>query len=270
MKKQSLIDTRPTIEMFYRVIHAAIHKGSAKSGPDGRKTDGFIYVLEGSAHYDLDDYSIDVKAGDFFYLARNTVYSMTAKSDRYCVIIINFDFFCKQTERLLCAKSPINSTKNAEKLFHKILSVWQLQSATVREECLSILYTVYAEFLGTFEKTYISSISRTRMNNALKYINQNLGNERLSIPEIAESAHLSESHFRRSFKETFNISPVQYITMQRINRAKDLIRYSADSFSEIAEKLGFSSIYHFSHAFKKEVGYSPSEYRKRSDQYPKT
>ena len=108
------------------------------------------------------------------------------------------------------------------------------------------------------------------MNNALKYINQNLENERLSVPEIAEYAHLSESHFRRSFKETFNISPIRYINMQRINRAKDLIRYSADTFSEIAEKLGFSSIYHFSHSFKKEVGYSPSEYRKRYDQYPKT
>ena len=90
MKKQSLIETRPTIQVFHRAINAVIHKGSAKSGPDGRKTDGFIYVLEGSAHYELDDYSIDVKAGDFFYLARNTVYSMTAKSEHYCVIIISF------------------------------------------------------------------------------------------------------------------------------------------------------------------------------------
>ncbi|MDY5941084.1 MAG: AraC family transcriptional regulator [Eubacteriales bacterium] len=270
MQKETLMEARPTIEKFHRVIGAVIQRGFAKSGPTGRKTDGFIYALEGSAHYELDGMALDVKTGDFFYLARNAVYSMTVKSETYRVIIVNFDFYRPDGNDFFCAKSPVNEEKNAEKLFRKLLSVWQLQSTTVREECLSLLYTLYAEFLTTFGMTYLSSISRNRMNDAVRYINKHLGDGLLSIPEIAESVHMSESHFRRSFKESFKLSPVQYINMQRIQQAKDLIRYSRDSFSTIAERLGFSSIYHFSHLFKKEVGYSPSEYRKRYDQYPKT
>jgi len=273
MRKQTLVETRPTIKTFHRAIDAVIKKGLTLSGPAGRRTDGFIYVQEGHAHYDFGDYCLDVKVGDVIYIAIKDVYSVDVKIDNYRVFIVNFDFYLPEDIILHSAICPPLSGKNIEKLFRKILSTWQMQSATVREECLSILYSIYAEFINTINvtgSTYITSIKRRRMNDALRYINEHIKTETLSIPEIAAAFHLSESHFRRSFKEAFNQSPIQYINMQRISQAKERIRYSNESFSDISEMFGFSSVYHFYHTFKREVGCSPSEYRKRHSQYPQT
>ena len=58
--------------------------------------------------------------------------------------------------------------------------------------------------------------------------------------------------------------------MARITQAQERLRYSNERLTDIAEALGFSSLYYFSVVFKKEVGTSPSEYRKRYSADPLT
>ena len=101
----------------------------------------------------------------------------------------------------------------------------------------------------------------------LSFMNENIARETLTVSEVAESVGISESHFRRLFKSVYNISPVKYINLMRINRAKELIRYSTYSFSHIAPETGFANVYYFSRMFKKEVGCTPSEYRAAHSEY---
>ncbi|MBQ7172292.1 MAG: helix-turn-helix transcriptional regulator [Clostridia bacterium] len=270
MKTLQLIDERPPIRKFYRAIYTEIKTRVARSGPEGRPTDGFIYILEGSAHYELKDSALDVKEGDILYLSKHSTYVMTVKSDVYKVLIANFDFFLPDDCVLVGSLSPQKNSKEIEKIFRQLLATWQMQSPTVREEGMSFLYQIYVAFLNSFDSPYISSINRNRINTAVKYINEHIRSENLTVPDVASHVHLSESHFRRLFKETFKISPLQYINLQRITLTKERIAYSSTPLTEIAEEYGFSSVYHFSHTFKKEVGYSPSEYRKRYRSIPKT
>ena len=58
--------------------------------------------------------------------------------------------------------------------------------------------------------------------------------------------------------------------MTRITQAQERLRYSNERLTDIAEALGFSTLYYFSVVFKKEVGVSPSEYRKRYSTDPLT
>jgi AraC-like DNA-binding protein len=53
---------------------------------------------------------------------------------------------------------------------------------------------------------------------------------------------------------------IQYFRWMKIERAKELIREENYNFSEIAERLGFSSVHYFSHVFKKITDMTPSEY----------
>ncbi len=269
MTIRQLADVKPPIRKFHRAIYAEIKKGVARSGPEGRETDGFIYVLEGNAHYKLSDSELSVKEGDILYLSKHSPFVVTVKSSIYKVLIANFDFFLPDGCVLSGALSSQKNAKGIEKMFRQLLSVWQMQSPFVREECMSFLYQIYVAFLNS-DSTYISSINRSRINIAVKYINEHIRSEELKVPDVAQHVHLSESHFRRLFKETFKISPLQYINLQRIILTKEKIAYSYEPLTAIAEEYGFSSVYHFSHLFKKEVGYSPSEYRKRYRYIPKT
>lgn len=268
--QQTLLEVRPSIKEFHRAVGAIIKKGYCPAIPGGRRSDGFIYVLKGKTLYDFGDYSFEACGGDLLYLARGSVYTMDIQSQTYEVLFANFDFFQPSGVTLQSATFPAPGGKGTENLFRKMLTTWHMRGSTVKEDCLSVLYAIYADFLRVNEVGYLTSIKRQRMDNALLYINEHLQDKALSVPEIAEHVHLSESYFRSSFKEAFNLSPVQYINMRRISLIKERLRYTTEAISSIADRFGFSSVYHFCHLFKKEVGCTPSEYRSKHAQYPKT
>ena len=63
------------------------------------------------------------------------------------------------------------------------------------------------------------------------------------------------------FSSVENITIEQYIIMQKIERAKELLKYDQDTISEIAYKLGYSSVQHLSNQFKKITGMTASQFR---------
>jgi AraC-like DNA-binding protein len=85
----------------------------------------------------------------------------------------------------------------------------------------------------------------------------------LGIDDMARSAGCSRYHFVRSFKEAFGETPGRYLTLRRIERAKDLLRSVNLTVTEICMLVGFSSLGTFSRRFTEIVGMSPTEYRRR-------
>jgi len=63
------------------------------------------------------------------------------------------------------------------------------------------------------------------------------------------------------FSSVENITIEQYIILQKIERAKELLKYNEDTLSEIAYKLGYSSVQHLSNQFKKVTGMTASQFR---------
>lgn len=83
----------------------------------------------------------------------------------------------------------------------------------------------------------------------------------LSISEIAALCGVSDCYFRRLFQEYSGMSPMLYRQNHRIERAKQLLRSDENyTVGEIAQELHYSDIYHFSKAFKKVCGVSPTQY----------
>lgn len=85
----------------------------------------------------------------------------------------------------------------------------------------------------------------------------------LDVPALAREAHASTAHFSRSFKKAFGEPPHQYLLRRRIERAKDLLRSTGLSVTEVSLEVGFRSLGSFSTAFRDLVRESPSEYADR-------
>lgn len=96
---------------------------------------------------------------------------------------------------------------------------------------------------------------------AMDYIYQNL-NGRLSVNSIAKSLGLNRSYLSYLFHKETGINISHFIHSEKAKAAANMLRFSEYSCSSIATYLGFSSQSHFIQCFRKETGYTPSEYRK--------
>ena len=108
------------------------------------------------------------------------------------------------------------------------------------------------------KSTYVKSDG---MRAVIDYVNKWLS-EDLTVEKLAAVAHLSKYHFSRVFKDRVGTTVMSYLIKTRITRAKDLLRMSEKSITDISLECGFPSVSYFSRKFKEETGVSPREYRR--------
>lgn len=82
-----------------------------------------------------------------------------------------------------------------------------------------------------------------------------------SVAELASTANMSESHFRRSFKQCFGVAPQEFVVQQRLRRAATMLTETDQSIAHIALECGFGDQSHFSRQFRRFFGYPPRSYR---------
>ena len=92
------------------------------------------------------------------------------------------------------------------------------------------------------------------------YVSARLTNE-IAIEQLAELVELSPFHFSRVFKQATGMTPLQFVTRERITYAQQLIRETSRSLIEIGIEVGYSNPSHFAKVFRKVVGVTPTEFR---------
>jgi transcriptional regulator GlxA family with amidase domain len=102
--------------------------------------------------------------------------------------------------------------------------------------------------------------SQQELEDTIDYFNENYASD-ISINEYAKNQHMSVCWFIRIFKNYINMTPMQYITSIRINKAKELLTCTDYSIKEIGMIIGYDNPLYFSRIFKKNTGLSPSQYR---------
>lgn len=94
----------------------------------------------------------------------------------------------------------------------------------------------------------------------LFYLNENF-QEDLSLHDLSDVFHVSQSHIIHIFNPLFDMSPIQYVIQRRIGEAQHLLLTTQYSASEIAGAVGIPNRNHFYSTFKRFVGLTPSAYR---------
>lgn len=87
--------------------------------------------------------------------------------------------------------------------------------------------------------------------------------ENVDLKQLAAQVDLSPFHFARAFKQSTGVPPHRYQTTLRLARAKALLEVSDISVTEIALKVGYESSQALARLFRREVGLSPSDYRRQ-------
>lgn len=130
--------------------------------------------------------------------------------------------------------------------------------------CLPIITSAIYQLLGLSCQIQRKKVVAKRF----KYISEGIelmeNNSDKTLNEIAQICGVSEGYFRKLFREYSGENPIDFRTKHRIEKAKQMLMIDTFSINEIAQELHFSDIYHFSKAFKKYCGVSPSTYIRKN------
>lgn len=110
------------------------------------------------------------------------------------------------------------------------------------------------------QQKFRGGLTSRRLRRAAEFINEHLGQD-LTLADIAESAGLSQYHFARAFKQTTGFTPQQYVTEQRVERAKHLLTASDLPLVEVAASVGFKNQSHFTTLFRRFTHITPKAWR---------
>jgi two-component system response regulator YesN len=106
----------------------------------------------------------------------------------------------------------------------------------------------------------VTSSQYHKIQQAVRFINDNYRTD-ICLDDVAGEAGMSPAHFSRIFKKVMGLPYQDYLNGRRITKAKNLLRTSAQSVTEIAVSLGFADPTGFGRIFKKLTGHTPSTYR---------
>ena len=173
-------------------------------------------------------------------------------------------------ERGIVFDSPVflGSTEEISSLIHQIS--YNHFSADIYHEEIKILLTSVL-FLKTAQQAKSKIIQPPDVlagkNDRLTYLRTRLFEEPAlfsGIDEMAAYMNLSRSGFQHLYSHTFGVSVIHDVIKGRIEKAKSFLSKSNFSITEISNKCGYKSEFHFMRQFKKETGLTPTEFRRSS------
>lgn len=127
----------------------------------------------------------------------------------------------------------------------------------------ALLVTILRDYTAFTTQSQGTPLITWRIRRALEILDTDSSDSAPRVAELAEKIGLSESGFRERFKAEMGFSPHEYILNKRITQARRMLTETDFDITRVAIDLGFSSSQYFATVFRRQVGMSPGEYRKR-------
>ena len=127
-------------------------------------------------------------------------------------------------------------------------------------ECIRDLYSIFISLSRVYDRQYTPSEKSKKIAPAHDYIVANF-DKTPTLDMLAKMCGISAVYFRKLFLEIYGVAPLTYARTLRIEKAKQMLGTDYGTLGDIAESLGYQSLYDFSRDFKKHTGVAPSKYK---------
>lgn len=245
----------------------------------------FIFITRGAGRFLLEDRSYDVKAGDLILLKPNIPHSAVSVALPFEFLCFHFDLYVSDnTNRIQAESQSIYETVPPRSIrLNKVLLDYPDFSSVdnssyigallkriiseVREKqdgFNTVIKALFTDFIFNLFRGLDKSTDHRKYPEEIEaiiaFINSNY-TRRLYLSEAAEHIHLHHTYVSALFKKHTGLTFSEYLTLYRLSAAKKLLLDTDGKIDEIACKVGFYDLHHFSKVFKAHEGISPSQYR---------
>ncbi|WP_235851989.1 AraC family transcriptional regulator [Niallia nealsonii] len=232
----------------------------------------FQYTLSGEGRLEMEGKDYRLEAGQAFVveIPSNHRYYLPKDSKRWEFVFITL----VGKEAANCWNiiqenyGPVLKIPADSKLIQLLLKIYQ----HTYEQKISDSYHASAKAYEFIMECYrfIKNMEKPKkdfslnMTKAIIYI-QTHYHEPITLDEIAVISGYSKYYFIKQFQHQLNMTPVQYLTKIRIQKAAELLRTTDSSIIEIADAVGYANANYFNKVFRKVVGVSAGTFRDSKD-----
>lgn len=151
-----------------------------------------------------------------------------------------------------------NNGMNSEEIMDKDL----ISEFNEMENISEYLEWIYAILERIAQKLDIRSEAETGriIERAKAYIADNLSKE-LSLTSVSDGLHISSQYFCKIFKEETDMNFVDYVTLVRMEKAKELLATTNMNIESVAKNVGYNTPHYFTKKFKERFGMTPKNFR---------
>ena len=238
-----------------------------------------IYILDGSASYEIGGQVYHVEAGTLFIcnpgVTHHRIVGERERMSEFQVAVSNLCLKGLPSGFLLPPDdSPVIPLLHYSQAFHNCCEEIAMEqkrndpASPIMLKCLAmkLIVTILKErFIHTDTNTNADfTLEKYEKNNIVdaivSFMNDNYM-QPISLARISENAYLSPVYISRVFKELMGEAPINYLIRIRLAKACERMQQQPDiSIRAVAASVGYDDAYYFSKLFKKHYGVSPREY----------
>ena len=225
----------------------------------------FEYVVSGQGSIEINNRTLNLSAGDFFFIRKNETRTIrTNKNDPMVKLYIS-----AKGEPLDSILSAYNFNEDAlvlkvdlKEQFDEIIEIIKTSTESIPDICnrLSVIILQIIQKVHKQRKKVLSDRTQDVALRILDYIESNL-NRNLTLDELCRQFFLGKTQLISVFKRKHRQTPLSYHQKRKIDVAKNYLRISGIKTADLAEFLGFSDAIYFSKVFKKHTGMTVREYK---------
>ena len=206
------------------------------------------YRVAGTGRFVLDGKVLTVQRGDLLYIPAGMAYEVEYSSAE--MIVVHLTDCNYPDPEVITPSSP--ALLGAA--FEELLAKWNERHSShlAKSQIYGLL-----ELLATDQKS-TEGKDQTLLSRCIALMESHFCESELNVEQICKRAYICRSTLQRTFKRQLGVSPQQYLSKLRLNRALHLLGQGA-SVKEAAMTSGFSDEKYFSRVFKSTYGYSPSQ-----------
>ncbi len=211
------------------------------------------FRLRGGATFTGNGQHASTNISDVFYMPARLAYT-AAYTEENEILVVHFDSELDAPME----NFQLNNVQRCALLFQTILKIWLAKADGYYYAALSVFGEIL-EDLALQKAPPLLSETAKAFEAAISYMQKHLTSPALSVEDLVEKAHMSNTYFRKLFYTRFATTPTKYITAQRLILAEKLLAGGCCSVKEVAERVGFGDEKYFSRVVKKEFGVPPSK-----------
>ena len=224
-----------------------------------RVHNGLMVVEHGSCTYQWGKEQAELQEGSCIYLPYGSCHRMVEHSDDFAMIRLNFAMYNVRGEPIHFSEGPLIICTEPDRIL--LLTANRLVELFTTADHTFLRKACFYELLDRIIRLK-SAYRKEPIRDAVTYI-RNHYTEEFSCAELADICYMSPARMYRHFQSVVGCTPTEYKNRLRIDQAKSMLRNDSISVGEIARLMGFDNTAYFCKLFKRTVGKTPLQYRKK-------